>query len=205
MSLYQKLVSWVVLAIGKIHWRGKNELSATELDQVRKLLVPNYYVILTHRSNHLSTFFTSMMNFFLTGRWGYWAHALMNMEDSVHADTDFRLVEAVSAGVVNTPFSEVFDVQGVVLLKPTNMTLDKWTTVLDKARAELGKPYDTLFDISTDQALSCVELVRTALMAEPEYFANFANFEALIKKRGNLTPQMFYDCPDFEVVLEIRR
>jgi hypothetical protein len=42
-------------------------------------------------------------------------------------------------------------------------------------------------------------------MAEPDYQENFANFEKMIKERKNLTPQMFYDCPDFEVVYEVRK
>ena len=40
---------------------------------------------------------------------------------------------------------------------------------------------------------------------DPDYYTNFANFEKLIAERKNLTPQMFYECPDFEVVFEIRR
>jgi hypothetical protein len=76
---------------------------------------------------------------------------------------------------------------------------------MDKAMTEIGKPYDSLFDLKNDNALSCVELGRTALMAEPNYYTNFANFEEMIRKRKNLTPQMFYECPDFEVVYEIRK
>jgi hypothetical protein len=204
-SVWDSVVSWVVLQIGKVHWAPKNLIDQTELDKIRALLVKDYYIILTHRDNHLSTFFTEAANFFLTGKWGYWAHALMNTEDGVTADSDFRLEEAVSAGTKYTPFDEVFDVQGVVLMKPKSMTIEKWTAVLDKAKTELGKPYDTLFNLTQEQELSCVELVRAVLMAEPNYATDFANFEAMIVKyHTKLSPDMFYYCDDFEVVYEKR-
>jgi uncharacterized protein YycO len=129
----------------------------------------------------------------------------MNLEDEVNSDNDFRLIEATGSGTHYSPFDLVFRVHGVVLLKPKNMSAEHWTKVMDKANSELGKPYDSLFDLRNDQRLSCVELVRSALMAEPDYEKNFANFEAMIKSRKNLTPQMFYECEDFEIVYEVRR
>lgn len=204
-DLYDKVIAFFILGIGKIHWKASNTLTEAQQDQIRSLLIPQYYIILTHRNNHLSTFFVGLANFMLTGKWGYWAHALMNLEDEAKDDKDFRLVEAVGTGVAFSSFAEVFDVHGAVLLRPKNMSADQWTAVMDKAKSEVGKPYDTLFDLKSDQALSCVELVRTALMAEPDYEKNFANFEALIKKRKNLSPQMFYECDDFEIAYEVRR
>lgn len=202
--MFRKLIDKIVLGIGNIHWKTRKEISADAKNRVRELLGPNYYIILTHRKNHLSTFFVGLSNFVLTGKWGYWAHALMNIENEVVSDTDFRLVEAIGSGSQYTPFDKVFDVHGVVLLKPKKMTTEEWTAVLDRAKGLLGRPYDSLFDLKNDSSLSCVELVRTALMAEPGYAEDFANFEAMIAKRKNLTPQMFYDCPDFEVVFESR-
>jgi hypothetical protein len=203
-NLWTSLIEWVVITIGKVHWGYKNGLTNAELDEVRKLLTPNYYIILTHRKNHLSTFFVGLASWLLTFKWSYWAHALMNLEDEVKSDNDFRLVEATGTGVNYSPFNLVFEVHGVILLKPKNMSAENWTTVMDKAMTEIGKPYDSLFDLRNDNALSCVELVRTALMAQPDYAENFANFEKMICERKNLTPQMFAECPDFEVVYEIR-
>ncbi len=197
-------ISWVVITIGKIHWNYKNGLTIDELNQLKELLTKDYYIILTHRNNHLSTFFVGLASFVLTGKWSYWAHALMNLEDEIKKEDDFRLVEATGTGVHYSSFNEVFQVHGVCLLKPKSMSLEYWTMIMDKAKTELGKPYDSLFDISNDQALSCVELVRTALKAEPNYEQNFANFEKMIATRKNLTPQMFYDCEDFEKVYDIR-
>ena len=203
-GVFKSIADFVVINIGKVHWGYKNGLTNSELSTVKDLLTPHYYIILTHRKNHLSTFFVGFASWVVTGKWSYWAHALMNMEDDIKTDSDFRLVEATGAGVNYSPFNLVFQVHGVVLLKPKSMSAEYWTAVMDKAKTEVGKPYDTLFDLKNDQALSCVELVRTALMAEPDYETNFANFEKMIKERKNLTPQMFYDCPDFEIVYEVR-
>lgn len=203
-KLWESFANWVVITIGEIRWRYRDGLTDKELSEIRNLLIPNYYIILTHRKNHLSTFFVSLASWVVTGKWSYWAHALMNLEDEVKSDNDFRLIEATGAGTHYSPFELVFKVHGVVLLKPKNMSAEHWTKVMDKANSELGKPYDSLFDLKNDRRLSCVELVRTALMAEPDYEKNFANFEKMICENKNLTPQMFYDCPDFEVVYEIR-
>lgn len=197
--------SWIILAVGKVHWKGRNFLTEDDKKLLRDSLKPNYYIILTRRRNHLSTFFTGLANYLLQGKWGFWSHALMNAEDEVKSVDDFRLVEAVGVGVKYTPFDEVFDVNSVVLLKPKNMSDEYWTDIMDRLKEQIGKKYDTLFDIASDKELSCVELVRVALMAEPNYAENFANFEAMIVKNKNLTPQMFYDCPDFEHYLEIYR
>lgn len=202
--MFKKLIDFFVLGIGKIHWKASKEISDDTKNRIREMLGPNYYIVLSHRSNHLSTYFVGLTNLLLRGKWGYWAHALMNLEDDVKSESDFRLIEAIGTGVQFTPFEHVFDVQGVVLLKPKAMTVEYWTEVMDRAKSELGKPYDSLFDLKSDSSLSCVELVRTALMAEPGYDRDFAHFEAMIKKTKNLTPQMFYDCPDFEVVFESR-
>lgn len=205
MNIFKK--AWVEITkfLGKIHWSPSNTLTLEEQSHIRELLKKDYYIMLSRRNNHLSTYLISFANFILSGKFSYWSHAFMNTENDVKNDSDFRIVEALQTGVEFTPFDKVFDVNGIVLLKPKNMSIDKWTSVLDKARTEIGKPYDNLFDLKNDKALSCVELVRTALMAEPDYIENFADFENLIRSRGNLTPQMFYDCKDFEIVYEIRR
>ena len=203
-AAFDSIAQWSVITIGRIHWGYKNGLTIDELSEIKKLLVKDYYIILTHRNNHLSTFFVGLASYVLTRKWSYWAHALMNLEDNVQSDSDFRLIEATGTGTHYSPFDAVFQVHGVSLLKPVSMSVDHWTDIMDKANKELGKPYDTLFDLKNDNALSCVELVRTALMAEPDYAINFANFEKMIMERKNLTPQMFYDCPDFHIVYEVR-
>ena len=205
MNIFQRVWVESIEFLGRIHWPAKNLLTADEQNEIRKRLVGNYYIMCSRRNNHLSTYMIAFANFVLTGKFSYWGHVFMNLEDEVKLDSDFLIIEAIGKGVGITPFAQVFNCNSVALLKPKNMTIEDWTIALDKARTEVGKPYDNLFDLRNDNALSCVELVRTSLMADPDYAENFANFEALIKKRKNLTPQMFYDCSDFEVVFEIRR
>jgi uncharacterized protein YycO len=204
MSLFNTVLNAISVFVGKTHWKTKKEISADHKEVIRQLLAKDYYIILTNNSNHLSSYAISFAQFLITGKFGFWSHILMNTEGEVQTDEDFRLIEAVGDGVHFTPFDEVFKVQKVALMKPKSMTIDKWTAVLEKAKTELGKPYDTIFDLKSDSALSCVELVRTALMAEPDYMQNFAAFENMVQSHKNLTPGMFYTCPDFEVVFAVK-
>lgn len=220
LKFFAPIIDWFLKQAAKIHWQSRRYISSADQEKIKELLKDNYLVILTFRRNHLSSFLVLIGNFLLTGKLGKWSHVLMNLEDEVRSDSDFRivemdegisltareryLIEAVGSGVVINPFEKVFNVHRAALMKPKKMTLDEWRTVLDTAKQQLGKPYDTLFNIADARALSCVELVRVILQAQPNYEENFANFERLIKKYGNLTPQMYYDCGDFEVVFETR-
>jgi len=131
----------------------------------------------------------------------------MNLEDEVNSHADFRLIEAqTKGGTTYVEFEQMLKyVDGLALIKPKEMTVEDWTAALDAAKTQLGKPYDTLFDIANDQRLSCVELVRNALMAVPGYWQRFSHFENYIAKKRNLTPQMFIESPDFEVIWQVRR
>jgi hypothetical protein len=205
MNIFQKM--WVALVewIGTIHWKPKNLLTEEDTAQLRELLTKDYYILLSHRNNHLSTYMISFANLFVNGKLSYWSHAFMNLEDEVKNDNDFIFAEAIGSGVITSHFKDVVDVNGLVLLKPKHLTIDKWTAILDTAKENMGRPYDNLFNLKSDKELSCVELVRDCLQADPNYATNFANFERMIAKYKNLTPQMYYDCPDFEVVWELRK
>lgn len=199
--MIKKLFSAAVVFLGKIHWPAKAVLSAEEQEIIRESLVSDYFIIVTRRQNHFSTFMTGIAHFFLTGRWGYWSHVLMNVEDEVRSDADFRLIEAIGTGVQYTPFEQVFDCTAMALLKPKHVTLKEFTDLLDaRAASYLGRKYDTLFDLKQDNEVSCVELIRDVLKTIPDYDTKFAAFEALISKRKNLDPQMFAECEDFELV-----
>lgn len=207
------VASAFVTIIGKINWdwfalatKGRYfDLTEQEQDVIREHLRNNYFIILTRRKTHLSTYAINLSHLLLTGRLGYYSHALMNLEDAVKDDSDFRLMESTNkAGVVFASFDTVFDCDSVALLKPKNMSLDEWTVVLDQAKTFEGRKYDTLYDLKDDTKMSCVELVRGALSATPDYATNFANFEKMVSKSKNLDPEMFYECEDFEVVWEIR-
>lgn len=195
----------IILPIGKIHWKTKKELSPEDKQKIMDLLKDNYFIILSRRTNHLSTYFVSLAEFITRKKFAYWSHALMNLEDEVTSEIDFRLMEATGTGVHYSTFAEVFDVQATVLLKPKSMDITEWTQTLDDAKAQLGKEYDTLLDIYDSSKLSCIEMVRKILMGNPNYSSDFANFEKMIAEIDNVTPQMLYDCSDFEIVLEIRK
>lgn len=204
-KLIGKITDLFILKIVPIFkWRLRGRVGTEQLATIDQMLRKDYYIILTRRRNHLSAHLTSLGHFLLTGKWGYWSHVLMNTEDEVGTRADFRLVEAIKDGTVYSPFEEVFNVNAVCLMKPRTMSIDEWTAALDHVHTLVGRPYDTLFDLKNDNKLSCVELVRAALMVTPNYKENFAQFESMIASEKNLTPQMFFDCPDFEVVYEIR-
>lgn len=198
------LFNKIVFFIGSIEWKTKRYVSQKDLDIIKGILKDDYCIMVTRRSNHLSTYFIGLIEVFLRFKIGYWSHSLMNLEDNVTEDKDFRILQATGVGTAYAEFDKVFDVQGVALLKPKSMTLDEWTTVLDTAKAQLGKPYDTLFNIADDSKLSCIELTRKILMASPNYAEDFKHFEEMIKKYKNVSPQMLYDCKDFDVVFEVR-
>ena len=206
----RKYFGWLIngfsTLVGKINWKQRHPITAEDRQMIMEMLKHDYYIITTRHSNHLSLYAISLAGFIGTGKWSTYGHVCMNMENTVETKDDFRLVEAVGVGSKYSTFDEVFDeCDGVALLKPKSMQAEHWTSVLDKAKTEVGKPYDTLFDLANDKAVSCVELVRDALQGEPDYATDFANFDKMIAKINNLTPQMFRDCSDFEVVYEVRR
>ena len=147
MNLLQKIESALAVLTGKINWGLKNPLTIDEKSEVNALLVPNYYIILTRNNNHLSSYCIGLADFFLRGKFGYWGHALMNLEDTVVDTVDFRFVEAIGTGVQYATFDEVMGVNSIVLLKPKHMHIEDWTLILDTAKSDVGKPYDTLFDL----------------------------------------------------------
>lgn len=211
-----KTYETVIQKISSVNWEKAHaafnngryfDLTDADLEYLRGALAKDYYIILTRRKSHLTTYLISAASMIKTGKFSYWAHSLMNMEgDDPQTDADYRLVEATSPGVHYSTFMEVFDVDSVALLKPKLCSLKEFTFLLDHVlEAQIGKKYDNLFDLADSTHMSCVELVRTALKIIPGYEEKFPHFEAMIKKYGNLTPQMYADCNDFEIVWEARR
>jgi len=205
-ELWNKVVAEGSYLIGKVNWKTKRVLTETDMLKIQELLKDNYYIILTRHNGRLTAYAISLAHFLITGRRGHYGHALLNIEDEVKTNDDFQFIESISQGVKYSSFDEVFDKQvgSVVLLKPRSMTIEKWTAILDKAKTELGKPYDLTLDVTTDDALDCVELVRDALKGEDNYATDYAHLEAMIAKYKTLDPQMIYECEDFTVVTEFR-
>lgn len=182
-------------------------LEEVDHDRVRSLLKDGYYVVLTRRRAHLTTYLISLLSAITTGRFSHYTHALMNVEGDIANHMDFRLVEATAPGVHFSTFMEVFDCDSVVLMMPRGVTVADWAAALEYAKSAIGnKPYDNLFDLQNDKSVSCVELVYQALLRLPNGAQRFRHLLELIAEQGNdLTPQMLYDCGEFNVVYEARR
>lgn len=183
------------------------KLTDQDFELLKEHLANNYYVILINRKTHLTTYLLGALSFIKTGKWPEYSHALMNA-DSLETAADwneFKFVEATSIGVHFSKFMDVFNCDSVCLLKPKALDFQEWNDVIDGLLDQNGKQYDDLFDLSDTTYVSCVELVLDALRQDPDYQEDFSDLEKRINKVGNLTPQMYRDCSDFEVVLEIRR
>jgi hypothetical protein len=192
----------VAVLNGGIYYR----LQEQDHDEIRQRLKDNYFIILTRRRSHLTTYLIALVSLFVDRKFAHYTHALMNVEGDLDKLLGYKLIEATGEGVHYSTFMQVFDCDSVVLLSPKGMTPDEWTTVMDAVKDDLGKEYDDFFDITNDKSVSCVELVYWGLMSVPNAEQRFPNLLALIRERGNdLTPQMLYDCGDLDVALEIRR
>jgi hypothetical protein len=189
--------------ISHITWNNPRTLSDAQKNQVMDLLKTGYFIIYTHNRNHLASHVINFSDWALTGKWGFWDHVLMNFEGTTNG---FELIQSIGdTGVAEATFDSVFgDVDAVCLMQSANLHPDDWNAMLVQAKADLGKPYDALFDPSQNKTLSCIELIRDCLMKIPTYAEDFALFEADVKKYGEITPQMLYDNPEFTNVLEIR-
>lgn len=213
----KRFAGYLAPCISWISWRSFKalfnhgmyfNLKPQDWEELKNKLSKDYYIILTRNDSHLSTHLVALGHRFLTGKPGYWSHALMNLEESTKPDieTGFRLIEATSTGVHYSSFYDVFKCDSVAILRPFGLKIRDWTAVFESLLSQQGKKYDNFMDLKSDNEINCVELVRRALQTLPDYETRFANFEKMIQKYGdNLTPDMFYECEDFVVVFEARR
>jgi hypothetical protein len=190
------------VANGGVYYR----LTEGDHDSIRQLLRDSYFIILTRRKSHLTTYLIALVSLFVDRKFAHYTHALMNVEGDLDGHLGYKLIEATGEGVHYSTFMQVFDCDSVVMLTPKGMTPAEWTIVMDTVKSDLGKEYDDFFDITSNKSVSCVELVYWGLMSVPDSENRFPNLLTLIRERGNdLTPQMLLDCGDLDVTLEIRR
>lgn len=187
---------------GGVYYR----LTESDHDALREMLKSNYFVIATRKCAHLSSWLIPIGDLFLTGRWSHYTHVLINTEGDIDGHIGFKLLEANnSTDVAYTTFMKAFDCDSVALMVPKGVTPTEWTAVIDLAKSKVGTPYDTLFDLASAERMSCVEVIYWGLKQLPNFEQRFPKLIELINKGSNLTPQMFYDSGEFEVVVEIRR
>lgn len=204
-NIFRKIQEAAVKFILLFTWRGNTHMHPTITEELRKRFVEDYFVIATRRKNSFAAFFISLSHFLMTGNWGHYTHVLMNLEDEVEKDTDFRFIEATTTGTKYSTFFEIVDdIDSIALLKPKGITLTEWTQMMDSMKIHLGKKYDNLFDLKNSAEINCVELIRLALMVLPDYHKRFAEFEKLVETKTSITPHMFLECSDFEIVYEVR-
>ena len=194
---------WLATIPPKIRWSKKHLITDEQKLEIAEKLASGYYIILTGNKTHLSGVIVSFLSWIKTGKWAKYSHALMNCDNITDpAQRDgFKFVEATAKGVSYATFDEVFDCDNVCLLTPLHVDNSEWTRVIDALTQEIGIPYDDLFDLADSTRRSCVEVVLDALKAA-NYGEDFDRLDAMIKKEGNLVPQMFRDCLDFFVTIE---
>lgn len=212
-KILNKIVRFIVeKIIGKITWywlfklfhKGKQFLLTPEEHQaIKEILKNNYCIIVARRETHLSTYGIAIAHFFLTGRWGYWSHVLMNCENNVATDDDFKLVEATGKGVHYSKFDEVFNCDSTALLVPVGFTGEEWVKAIEEMYNEVGAPYDDLFDFTDTSEVSCIEAVYVALSKCPESEA-FKELQKMLNKCKKLDPDMLYNCKAFYKLYEVR-
>lgn len=201
--------------LGKIKWEGLHKLihgksyclNLEDWYAISKELHKGYFIILTSRKTHLSTYAARFAHFVLTGRWGHYSHALVNVEGerASYGFNDFMFVEAIGKGVVRSTWHEVFNCDSVCILKPRYYSIEEFNATVGSVYADIGKSYDEDFKVFNDQEMSCVEIARERMVDLPGYHEKMRVFEYMIKNEKNLTPEMFRECPDFEVLLEIKK
>ena len=194
------------------------DITPQDREYIRKKCAEGVFMWLTRRDTHLTTYLINLSDWALgllayyrngrkgpRPRLGFYSHAFLNADDD-------EFIEAVAKGVQNNYFDNVFNVDAVAGLIPSGLTALEWAMFSKKfvevAKSKVGSGYDAFFNLKDETLVSCIELLRVSLrhcMSDERYNLRFKNFEALIKERRNLTPDMLRECPDFTVVIEMRR
>ena len=193
------------------------DISPSQRDSIRETCSLGTYLWATRRETHLTTYLINISDYLLSllayvrggfkgplPKFGFYSHAFLN------SDQD-SFIEAISKGVIESKFDEVFNVDAVACFVPSNLSPEEWSKFSKKfsevATSKKGSKYDAVFNIKDEKEVSCIELLRVSLthaLGEEEYPLRFANFEKMISDRKNLTPDMLKECGDFYTLFEYR-
>jgi hypothetical protein len=215
---YNGLLYWalhgVTRVLSRIQWVGlrsmfnggkRFDLTEQEKHYCAQILRSGHYLILTEHKSYLTSYLIGILSLIKTGKWPTYSHVLMNLDVGNPDDKEgFKLMEATNSGVHYSSFEEVFGCDNICIIEPRNMDANEWKLVMAELATQLGKKYDDFFDIDDESHVSCVEMCLESLKASPTFEQDFPNLSAMIKKVGNLTPQMYRDCADFRVVYETK-
>ena len=213
-SKLYKVLHCVTRVLSSIQWVGlraafnggrRFDLTEQEKHYCAQILRSGNYLILTEHKSYLTTYLIGMLSLIKTGKWPTYCHVLMNLDVGNPDDKEgFKLMEATNAGVHYSSFEEVFGCDNLCIIEPKNMDPKEWRIVMKELATQLGKKYDDVFNINDDTHVSCVEMCLESLKASPSFEADFPHLSAMIEKVGNLTPQMYRDCLDFNVIYETK-
>lgn len=204
------MYAWTMTQLARIRFEWlvrlfKEPVYLTPMDRIEIMdkLRNGNYMIAVKDPYSLSGFFVRFSHWFLTGHKAHYTHVLLNLEDD---GEDFKFVEATSSGVHTSDFHEVFKhAQNVALLKPKYYTSNEFDECIKHANDLVGKKYDFGYNVNDESKMSCVEVVLSCLKKLPFYSDRMRCLEFLMKYERNLTPDMYVEVPDIEVVLEIKR
>lgn len=202
-----KVISPIGLDWLRFYFTGRRyNLSMKDHFYAFQLLKDHNYIILNRRNLHLSTYLISLGSFLLSGRFSYYSHIFLNIEDEDAINyQDLMFLEAVSKGVKVSHFLETFNCDSVCFLKPRHATQEDWLLALQEAKRNVGKKYDTTFNMHDASKMSCAEFVFDAIKEIPDYMNKFPVTVSRITKEKQIHPEFFYNNSDFEIVWEIRR
>ncbi|MGZ3773028.1 MAG: hypothetical protein ACXVCN_04925 [Bdellovibrio sp.] len=211
-----KFMGQLVDFFGRIQWESikrfltgrRFNLTVDDWYKIADILDKEHCVIATRRNAHLSTYMILFADWIMRPRWGigYWSHICLNKTTGQGFNfSGVKVLQAVGSGAKLSSFKEVFDCDAVVLLRPRGYTAEDMKLVIAEMEKNIGKPYDNFGNLSDESAVNCVEDVYDGLNETPQYKQDLPRFAAMVDKYKTISPQMFYDCGDFEIVLEIRR
>jgi hypothetical protein len=215
----KNIIKSILKNLGKISWSDSaSEISVYEKNRIWDLLSGGHFIILTFRSNHLSSYLISISHFLLSlyywlktfgyaplPKLGKFSHSLINIEstDCPTISSDFKLVEAIGKGVVISDFKEVFNCRRVCILEPIIQPED-WQSLVSRALEKIGAEYDYEFNFSNSSKLSCAELVLYVLEGEIDFKNKYSDLVEKLKKIKFIDPQMYRDSGSFRVIYETK-